>query len=131
MKITEARARSEAFVHVYCDDASHPRRVAVTNFARTPTGWVEVPASRAGRTQVGTGRTLLDDEPAPAGWALGEVTGTTRDRHELVCRRCKRRPVPVQAVKLHDALDQLAASGVSEVSLAGMAAIVASAGRDR
>src|SRR5450759_2424550 len=100
-----ARARkAHAFkVFIYCDDPSHPRRIAVTNFIALPDGgWHEEPSSRASKDgAVGTGRTIVDDAlPAP-GWANqpSEDHQEIRGRFELVCRKC-RGSVPARAENL-------------------------------
>lgn len=113
---------------IYCDNAAH-RRVAVTNLVKLPgplgrSGWHEQPASRASTGHVGTGRTMLGDQPAETGWALGEQDEPTRNRYELSCRKCGAR-VPAREETLWVALDVLAAHGVSEGSLTLLGATIA------
>lgn len=125
-----ARARkAHAFkVFIYCDDPSHPRRVAVTNFIALPDGgWHEEPASRVSTGHVGTGYHLLEDTPATTGWALDpEVSNAqVRANHDLPCRKCKgqgRGTLTVRSEKLYPVLDGWRASGVSEVPLTLVAA---------
>lgn len=123
-----ARSRkADAFkVFIYCDDPSHPRRVAVTNFIALPDGgWHEEPSSRASRDgYLGTGRTIVDDTLPSHGWANqpSEDRQEVRDRFELVCRKCRRRPVTARAEKLFSRLDGWRAAGVLEVPLAMVAA---------
>jgi len=120
---------SRSHIFIYCDNPSHPRRVAVTNFDRIDgglfAGWCERPASRAG-DRIGTGVTMTGDIPAATGWALdaGTANATVRNKYELVCRKCRRRPQPVRAEKLHPVLDDLIEAGVSEASLALVAAML-------
>jgi len=45
-----------------------------------------------------------------------------RSRFELVCRKCRRRPLPVRAEKLFPVLDEWQSAGVSELALAVLAA---------
>lgn len=131
MRIDEAKQRGDAFLFVFCDDDLHAgRRVAVTNFVKAPDGtWHEVPASRAG-ARVGTGYHLLDDRPARPGWALDPDVhiGDARDRHSLRCRKCKhqRPPVPLKPETRDRVCEFWRALGVSEVSLAQVAATVSS-----
>lgn len=119
-----ARARkAHAFkMFIYCDDPSHPRRIAVTNFIALPDGgWHEEPSSRASKDgAVGTGRTIVDDTLPGAGWANqpSENHQEIRDRFELVCRKCRRRPVLARKENLFPVLDGWRAAGVSEVALA-------------
>ncbi len=125
MDLRRARELAEHMVFIYCDDASHPKRVTVTSFARINGGWIDVPTSRASASgYMGTGRTIVGDDLPEPGWALEPTEGAVRDRHELVCRKCKRRPVPVKVDTLHPALDKIAAAGESEIPLSGMAAIL-------
>lgn len=122
-----ALAASDFHVFIYCDDPSHAKRVAVTNFVRTRGGWHEVPATRANASgYTGTGRTIVGDELPPAGWVNEPLPdgAEIRGRHELVCRKCKRRPVPLRADRRDRVLDRLAGAGVSAVSLSGLAAIL-------
>lgn len=108
---------------IYCDDPSHPRRVAVTNFDRINGQWHERPASRAGRT-AGTGVTLVRDAVPEPGWALdsGISNSEIRPKHDLRCRKCRRRPVPVRPENLYPVLAGLLDAGESEVSLRRLAA---------
>jgi hypothetical protein len=113
-------------IFIYCDDRNHgTRRVAVTNFAASPAGWVERPASRAPQANTGTGRPIVNDSPGGAGWALGEVPNSAyRERFELRCRKCRRDPVVVVArpETLWRVLDGLRGLGMSEVALPVLAA---------
>ena len=123
-----ARARkAHAFkVFIYCDDPSHPRRVAVTNFIALPDGgWHEEPSSRASRDgYVGTGRTIVDDTLPAAGWANqpSEDHQEIRDRFEMSCRKCRRSVVVVRKENLFPVLDGWRAAGVSELPLTVVAA---------
>ncbi len=119
-------------IFIYCDDPSHSgRRVAVTNFVRTTGtlapggGWTEVPATRAAAEgPIGTGSTLVGDTMPEPGWALDpEVSNRDiRTKLDLVCRKCKRRPVPARSENLFPVLDDWGALGVSELALAVLAA---------
>lgn len=114
---------------VFCDDPSHPKAVPVANFIEVPPGplsggrWHEVPASRAAKRDVGTGRTMIGDTPAGVGWANDpEVSNAdVRVRHELVCRKCRRR-VEARAETLFTVLDHCAADGESRLPLRDLAA---------
>lgn len=120
-------------IFVFCDDESHPKRAAVTNFVRvTPGplspsgGWHERPSSRA-LAAPGAGRHLIGDAPAEAGWANDPDVSNAdvRDRYELTCRRCRHpRPVVARRETLYTALDGWETLGVSEVSLSQLAASI-------
>jgi len=124
-RIREARARAPR-IFIYCDDPSHPgRRVAVTNYVLTPGGtWTEEPASRASTGHVGAGHHLIGDTPAPTGWALDPDVSNAevRDHHELICRKCKHRPVRLRPETLDVVLNGWHAAGVSQVALSMFAA---------
>ena len=111
---------------IYCDHESHRgRRVAVTNFDRAPDGgWIERPASRASTGHLGAGHHLIGDEPAGTGWALDpEVSNDdVREHYELVCRKCKSRPVRMRTESRNQILDGWHSHGESEISLAMIAA---------
>ena len=106
--------------------------MAVTNFAPCVglfTGyWAELPASRApdgNRQQIGTGRSIVRDALAEAGWANDpEINNADhRNRDQLACRKCRQKqPVVARKETLFAALDALARDGVSEISLSGLAA---------
>ena len=123
-----ARARkAQAFkVFIYCDDPSHPKRVAVTNFIALPDGgWHEEPSSRAATGKIGSGMHLIGDTPGGTGWANDPDVNNAdvRSRFEFSCRRCHN-PVPVsaRAENLFPVLDGLQTNGVSEVPLTLIAA---------
>lgn len=118
-------------IFIYCDDPSHaPRRVAVTNFVHVEAGmlgsasWHEEPSSRASRGKLGAGMHMVGDLPAADGWANDPDVANEeiRDRFELVCRKCRTRPVPARAGNLFAVLDRWQALGVAELSLAVIAA---------
>jgi len=126
---------SDAFkVFVYCDDESHaPRRVAVTNFLAVPSGgWHEQPASRAPTGDLGTGHQMIGDKPAATGWANDPSVSNAdvRQHYELVCRKCRRRPLRVRPERLFDRLDGWRRAGESSVSLSLLAASIASRSGD-
>lgn len=112
-------------IFIYCDDASHsPRQVAVTNFDSVGEGrWNERYASAAAQGRRESGVTLVDDA-RPTGDALfaGELEGDVRSRYQLVCRKCRRRPVVAREETLFAVLDKLAGAGVSGINLTGLAA---------
>lgn len=111
-------------VFIYCDDKSHARRVAVTNFRLTPMGWDEQVSSRA-QLKPSAGYTLHGDTVDADGWALEEdlPAAPMRVNFDLVCRKC-RRPWTLTQAKLYSALDVVNESGVSELSLVTLASIV-------
>lgn len=123
---------SEPFrIFVYCDDNSHsPKRVPVDVFLELPAGgWDErPPKGRVGRAgHVGLGMHMIGDAPAKTGWASDPAVSNDdlRTRFELLCERtpqCRRRPVPARKDHLFAVLDKWRALGVSEQSLAVLAA---------
>lgn len=127
-------------IFVYCDDPSHAtRRWPVAKFVELPSGaltgdqrWHEETKPRSSVGRVGTGRHLIGDDLPEAGWASDPAVenADVRTRFEFVCRKCQRRRpravvVPVRSERLFAVLDGWRDSGVSEVSLAVMAAILA------
>jgi len=116
-------------VFIYCDDPGHPprrRRVAVTNFYAIGDGrWTEHSTGSPSRKDSGT--TLADDSRLPPGSINPQKLAkfeVVRSTHELVCCKCKARPMEVREDKLFRALNAVAAVGESEVSLSELAAIV-------
>ncbi|TXH28702.1 MAG: hypothetical protein E6R06_00305 [Mycobacterium sp.] len=113
-------------IFIYCDDALHPKRVPVTNYCPIgePPAWVELRASNA-RPRAESSQYLIGDEVPTPGFSVRGVSmrdlRASRNRSRLECRKCHR-PVPATERKLHAALDAFAANGVSEVSLAVLAA---------
>lgn len=117
-------------IMVFCDASRHtPRVVPVTNFDKIDGAWHERPASRAAQN-AGTGQTLVGNTLPNPGWALDtEIDNRDiRARFDLRCRKCKDRPVPARREALFDVLDRWVAAGVSELSLAQIAASLASRG---
>lgn len=132
-EVARERMAAAFKIFVYCDDESHPKRVAVTNFIATPDGgWHERLATRARvRGHIGTGRQMLNDAPAHDGWALEARPDdeVTRARFELECRKCHR-SAPARQENLFPVLDGWKSSAVSEVSLTLIAASMGRARRD-
>lgn len=132
LEIARARKASAFRIFIYCDDSSHARKVAVTNFIATPSwgiatpsgGWAEQPASRASmQGPVGAGRTILDDELAQPGWANApsEHDQDIRERFEPECRKCHRRVV-ARKDNLFRVLGAFQLAGVSRVALSVLGA---------
>ena len=120
-------------IYIYCDDRSHTRPVAVTNFVEVNPGplaenggWHERPASRASqKRRIGTGMTMIGDAVPEAGWALDPDArnADVRERFELECRKCNSQgSLDVRAEKLFPVLDGWRDAGVSRVPLAVLAA---------
>jgi hypothetical protein len=122
-----ALKRARGVIFIYCDEQSHPKREAVTNFkpysGLLGSGWHELPASRGH----GAGRSIVNNAPATAGWANdpGIANSDHRNRYEFSCRKC-RKPVVAREEKLFSALDKFAADGESEIPLSKLAARVSS-----
>lgn len=114
-------------VFVYCDNTKHSgRRVAVTNYIATATGWHEQPASRA-VPRAGMGMHMIGDDVAQDGWALDpEVSNADiRTRFELQCRKCgDEGRLAARLETLHAVLDGIRDAGVSEVPLRFLAASI-------
>lgn len=111
---------------IRCDDASHPARlVAVADFYPTGDGrW---------RADGHAAAVSLDEDDRPTGDSLEQLRAkrsgepmrrAVRSRYRLTCRKCRQRSVVVREENLYAALDKLAAHGVSEVSMAALAAIL-------
>jgi hypothetical protein len=121
-------------IFVYCDDASHPRRVAVTNFIFRDPGWGEEFTRKNGTdhgTTIGPDDApfrLSDHDDPTAGLRSGSFY---RSRYALTCRKCKRRPLVLREEKLFSLLDDVAGTGVSEVSLGALVAILTRQSQDR
>lgn len=114
-------------IFIYCDDASHPKRVPVRNFYPAGDVWAELPATRH---KSPSATTLVGDTvPDPRGLVGGvrsDDARRTRVRYELECRKCRERgAVPAREKKLFAVLNLLAAHGVSEISLSNLAASLA------
>ena len=119
-------------VFIYCDDASHPRRVAVTNFVQidpldsthsTAGRWNERYTSTAAQGSRESGTSLgVDDRPIALGsWTPGDVV---RSNYTLVCRKCRQRPVEFKEERLFAALNRLCGVGVSEISIRVLGAML-------
>ena len=109
-------------IFVFCDDLRHDgKRVAVTNFRRTPDGgWDEEVSSRARKSGSSAGMMLLRDEPAAVGWALDPANESTETRvkFELACRKCGRAgSAAANPALLFAALDRFLEIRASEVAL--------------
>ena len=122
----------EGNIFIYCDDAAHVRRIAVTNFHPTYLDdgrWNEWYTSTAAQGTRESGITLVDNEPPqPGAWSDPTVNRgrEVRSRYRLECRKCRdRTAVPVREEKLFAILNVLAEHGVSEISLKGFAARLA------
>lgn len=119
------RQRPEGNVFIYCDDPSHPKRVAVTNFhpvAGEPGRWEEF-----GRD---SGETMVDDRPFDDQWRHDANLSNYRERenrarYRLACRKCgDRGALQAREENLFGALEAVAGHGVSEISLLLLAATV-------
>lgn len=115
-------------IFIFCDDPAHPRRVAVTNFVPVTDddagAWTERFTSAAAQGRRESGVTLVDDA-LPSGYSFDpdEYRGReVRSRYQLVCRKCRRRPVTAREETLFAVLNALHGAGVSEVSLTLLAA---------
>lgn len=115
-------------IFIYCDDASHPKRIAVTNFAPIggllASGWTEV---TTGSGTDRTGRSIVKNAPAETGWANNpEISNAEhRNRYKLACRKCgDRNPVVAREETLFAVLSAIARAGESECSLSAFDAIV-------
>lgn len=121
-------------VFIFCDSPRHPKRVAVTNFRRLLSSqgrWNEhytSPFSGSGKRESGT--TLVDDAiPEKGMFSRNQRVSPdrVRSRYVLECRKCRgMSSVPVREEKLFAVLNKLSIHGVSEISLTGLAASVAS-----
>jgi len=118
-------------IFIYCDDPSHSRRQAVTNFKAEPDGrWNEHYASTAAQGRRESGQTIgANDSPLEARELsrrglreVIEAEGPFRSRYRLECRRCKRRPVIAREEPLFAVLTRLTDTGLFEVSLILLAA---------
>ncbi len=108
-------------VFIYCDDAAHRQRMKVIKFYRFRQSWSEHPEVlllTCGVQLVGDDLPTADN-PLMAGLEAGNV----RWRAQLGCRRC-RVPLVARDTTLFAALDDLAAAGVSEISLSTLRASV-------
>jgi len=122
-------------IFIYCDDPSHSKRIAVTNFHPAGDGdegrWNEWYTSRAAQGARESGTTLVDDVPPEVGTWLEDPTSyqgrDVRSRYRLECRKCRHRTaVPAREDKFFAVLNLLAEHGVSEISLNGLAASLGS-----
>lgn len=115
-----------ASIFIYCDDPSHPRRVAVTRFDRINGRWHERSTSHPSHPNrtAGIGVPLVRDVVAEPGWANddGIGSGEYREKLDLRCRRCRRRTVAARPENLYPVFDGLLDAGVSSVSLRLLAA---------
>lgn len=120
---------SEAIeVFIYCASGPrHPGKRKPVETFRKPTGLFAAgewsPVGRGGAE----GQAILRDAPAPAGWALDPENDAAdhRTRHVLKCPRCgNASAVTVRSEVLSRALEQIAASGVSEFDLYQLGAIL-------
>lgn len=122
-------------IFIYCDEPSHaPRRVAVTNFQSLGNGrWNELFTSSAAQGQRESGVTLVNDSMLKPDWDPLESPreGEVRSRYQLVCRKCRRRPVVAREENLFAVLEKLADAGVSGLTLSGLAASLALQSDDR
>jgi len=119
--------RPEGNIFIYCDDPSHAKHVAVTNFYPvhgSPGHWNERYASRAARGDKQSGQTIVDDAPLREGSRARQQKGRdVRSRYLLTCRKCGGgRAVPAREENLFAVLDALASKGQSKVALAQVAA---------
>lgn len=122
---------TEFSVFIYCDNAAHVNRVAVTNFDARQGMWNEQVASRS-RTSPSAGETLVGDTLPQAGWALNpEVRNSDiRTHFDVRCRKCEgkkvagRINVSVRPGVLYGVLDALRDAGITELPLAVLAASV-------
>lgn len=124
-------------VFLYCDDPSHSKVVAVTNFQAVRNGnegwtgrWNEIYTSTAAQGRRESGVTLEitpdgDRVPTPGSIGGSDISDRQfRSAYRLVCRKCPRRPVVAREPKLFKALDRLADVGASKVSLSVLAAML-------
>lgn len=136
-------------VEIWCDDASHQKRVFVRAYRQQaidwpayarqqldielgdiPTRWAQIndkhsPKQPRSSTVV---LTVDDDTPTPPvhdgeAWAAWRADPRPlRVRITLACRRCKSRGVEVRQDRLDSILDTLAANGIENVTLVQLAA---------
>ena len=120
-------------IFIFCDDSSHPKPVAVTNFVQIePEGsgfpeagrWDERYTSSAAQGLRTSGTTLIGDRlPEPGEILPGRHLEGVRSHYEIRCRRCAPRGnVRTGEPRLFAALNMFAAAGVSSVSLVVLAA---------
>lgn len=71
------------------------------------------------------GQAILDDAPAPDGWADAGIEGKYRERYKLACPRCGgMSSETIRDDRLQDALDKIHAAGMDTCSLSGLRTIV-------
>lgn len=122
-------------VFIYCNDPSHDRSRAVTDFYQIkPVGiddpeagrWNERYTSTAAQGRRESGTTLIGDRLPQRGEIQNVVLGggtaeaEIRSRYRLECRKCRRRPVVATEEKLFAVLNKLAAEGITRISLQGL-----------
>lgn len=111
-------------MRIYCNHESHaPKEPTVARLLATPAGWEEDPASlRALKMHSGgsTARALIE----PSFQIISNADGSRRLWWHFRCDIEARHNVQVRKEKLDPPLNTLAAAGVSQLSLRGLAAIL-------
>ena len=129
--VTMGSPTPEFSVFIYCDNAAHTNRVAVTNFDVRRGAWSERVASRS-RTSPSSGETLVGNTLPQAGWALDPAVSNSdiRSHFDVRCRKCEGRKVAgrvnvsARPAVLYGVLDALRDAGITELPLAVLAASI-------